>query len=41
MAIKYTNKRLLLHATKNYPNLDFLFEDMPSGNPGAAKFIVD
>jgi hypothetical protein len=33
MSIKYTN---IFHCKtlKNYPNLDFWFENIPSGNPG-------
>jgi hypothetical protein len=43
MAVKYTKWTNNLLATfiakhsKNYPNWDFWFENLPSGNPGQRK----
>jgi hypothetical protein len=34
MAIKNIPTSSIARPSKNYPNLDFWFENIPSGNPG-------
>jgi hypothetical protein len=37
MSIKYIPTSSIVRPSKSYPNKDFWYENMPSGNPGEAN----